>query len=95
MRTLGTYKYRAIRHGEYTMVRGKQVPVFDTHEMRVEILGQSCRKYYVKYLGFHANGQKTGHVTWVTKIKVKLDEEVAPPIPKPFKGETWLPYKDN
>ena len=58
-----TYRYR-VGVGPYPFMR------YDTHYMRVEVLGETPKCYRVKYLDCHANGARPGTVTLVRKQNV-------------------------
>lgn len=86
---LGTYRYK-----HYNVFTRE----FTAHTLRVEIIGESEKRYQVRYMGFHANGQRPNYTTWVGKNKVTVDGEPA----QQTHGQTHapdiesvrLPYKD-
>lgn len=95
MKKLGTYTYKRFAGQVLDTRHNRNKPTFTEHTLRVEVLGETLRKYQVKYLGFHANGAAVGYVTWVKKDKVALD--VAEPTqvqPGPPREDIRLPYKD-
>lgn len=70
---LGTYTYKQFAGNLLDALHNRMVPTFNTHQMRVQVIGETQRKYKVRYLGLHANGTRVGHETWVGKTKVALD----------------------
>lgn len=65
---------------------------YETLRLRVEIIGETEKRYQIKYLGFHANRKPVGTVTWVQKKSVTLDKPSEPPK---VQREVRLPYKDD
>lgn len=91
-----TYYYRH-------QVRQGRDKVLQDAQLAVEVLGYTDTQYKVKYLGFHANGAPVGHVTFVRKDRVAVDDADVrrhlPQVSKPKKVKRvavtgWLPYKD-
>jgi len=91
-----TYHYRH-------QVRQGRDKVLQDAQLAVEVLGYTDTQYKVKYLGFHANGAPVGHVTFVRKDRVAVDDtevrRLLPQVSKPKKVKRvavtgWLPYKD-
>lgn len=93
---------KAIYHYRHQVRQGRDKVLQDA-QLAVEVLGYTDTQYKVKYLGFHANGAPVGHVTFVRKDRVAVDDvEVRshlPQVSKPKKPKRvavtgWLPYKD-
>lgn len=80
----GTYRYSYAKH--YTEIAARN---FTRFTLRVDILAQTAKRYYVSFLDYHADGRPPGSCSWVGRDKVKLDEErpTCTYVPK-------LPYKD-
>lgn len=95
---LGYYNYKT-----YSYASGRPV-LTGTHRLRVEVLRATLRKYYVRYLGFHADKSAVNSLHWVKQEKVELDDPAAD-IPRqeidPVKNQPRpqrdirLPYKDD
>ena len=91
---LGTYHYKTYTYS------GARPELFAAHKMRVEVLKATQRKYYVRYMGLHANGAAVNSLHWVKQSKVFLDDpaaivprETQPAAPREV-GDIRLPYKD-
>lgn len=74
-----------------TLITLYPTPRYDSHKMRVEVIGETNASYRVRYLERHANGAPIGTVATVRKKNVKLD-----PKPKTVDPELIRkPYVDN
>jgi len=80
MRT-GVYYYRHA-YEVYPVLR------LQSMTMRVNVISEKGNRYYVMYMGLHANGSPPGSCHWVRKSNVRVD----PPPVSP--DNIRLPYKD-
>lgn len=64
---------------------------YDTHKVRVEIIGESEKSYHVKLLERGPLGQQIGTTYRARKRNVTNITKVGQRLAVP---DTWLPYKD-
>lgn len=69
---------------------------YDVYSMKVEILDEREKQYFVKFQGFHKDGRKPGSTTWVYKKSVRLatPKRVDLPAPGPRPDHYKDPYND-
>lgn len=80
MNEMGTYRYQTYNPVTRTFV---------AHTMPVEILKETERSYFVRFMSVHAYGYKPGDTAWVRKRNVYLPATNVPA------ENIRYPYKDN